>query len=107
MVSPIIVTHSCDSVAPIGCIALKAGIWRSTDGKVAAQRSMRGSLSKVAASGGGEGNIASQVSGARVSGSCARMSCRMVVPVRGMPMMKTGATICSWAMPGKRLRSAT
>ena len=66
---------------------------------------MRGSVSNVAASGGGDGNIVSHVSGARLSGSWARMSCRIVVPVRGNPMMNTGATICSSAIAGNCLRS--
>ena len=48
-----IVTHSWESLAPIGCIALKAGIWASTPGKVASQAAIRGSVSKVAGSGGG------------------------------------------------------
>ena len=54
---------------------------------------MQGSLVNVARRGGGDGNIVSQVSGARFAGSWARMSCRTVVPVRGIPMMNTGATI--------------
>ena len=72
--SPIIVTHSWESWAPIGCIALKPGIWSKTSGKVAAHCSIRGSVSNVAVSGGGEGNIVSQVIGARFDGSWARMS---------------------------------
>ena len=73
----------------------------------AAHRAMRGSVSKVAASGGGDGNIVSHVSGARLSGSWARMSCRIVVPVRGNPMMNTGLTIRSLAISGNRFRSLT
>ena len=82
-----------------------SGAWRwnlrsrsvsvSGDGRSAAACAMRGSVWKVAASGGGDGNIVSHVIGARLSGSWARMSWRIVVPVRGKPMMNTGRTIRS------------
>ena len=68
---------------------------------------MRGSVVKVSARGGGEANMTSQVRGARLAGSWARMSWRIVVPVRGMPMMKTGFTISCVAMAGSVCRSWT
>ena len=105
--SPIIVTHSWESSAPIGWMALNSGISFSRSGKVAAAMAMRGSVVKVSARGGGEGNMTSHVSGARLAGSWARMSWRIVVPVRGMPMMKTGFTISWPAMAGSVLRSST
>ena len=44
--------------------------------------------------------------GALLAGSWARMSWRMVVPVRGIPMMNTGLTILCSAISGKRLLSS-
>ena len=107
MASPMIVTHSWESSAPMGWMALNSGICSSWAGMVAAQAAMRGSVVKVSARGGGDGNIVSHVMGARLSGSWARMSWRIVVPVRGMPMMNTGFTIFCSAMAGSFLRSLT
>ena len=101
--SPIITTHSCESSAPIGCMALNSrsrSVSFSGVGISDAASAIRGSVWNVAASGGGDGNVDSQVSGARLSGSWARMSCRIVVPVRGKPMMKTGRTIRCSAISG-------
>ena len=100
IVSPIMTTHSCESVAPIGCIALNISDCMSPVGIVAWHASTRGSSLPTAASGGGDGNMSSQVSGARFAGSWFRMSCRIVVPVRGRPTMKTGCTTSTWAISG-------
>ena len=67
--SPIITTHSWESSAPIGCIALKSSERSSPTGMVAWHISMRGSVAASAVVGGGEGNITSHVSGARLAGS--------------------------------------
>src|SRR2546426_6478463 len=44
---------------------------------------MRGSVSRVESSGGGDGKRSSQCSGTRLAGSCARRPCRNVDPLRG------------------------
>ena len=61
---------------------------------------MRGSVSKVARSGGGKTWLVSQVIGTRFSGSWARTSWRMLVPVRGSPSTKIGARISAFVISG-------
>ena len=50
---------------------------------------------RCAASGGGNGCITSHVIGTRFGGSCAISSCRIEVPVRGRPRMKSGRSMRS------------
>ena len=51
---PVMRTHSCGSSAPIGCIAWKPGMTSSTPSSSACDSAMRGSVSNVAVSGGGQ-----------------------------------------------------
>ena len=60
----------------------------------------RGSVVRVAASGGGQGYCSSQVSGARNRGSSAMSSNVIVVPERAMPAMNTGSWITSSSISG-------
>ena len=57
--------------------------------------SMRGSISRVAASGGGTGSEDSHKRSDRICGSAASRFESAVVPVRGSPMMQTGPSTCS------------
>ena len=75
---------------PSGAWRGSRGCTRSTHVELACASAMRGSVSYVAVSGGGHGRSTSQVSGTRSPGSCARRSCRIVVPVRAWPTMTIG-----------------
>ena len=101
---PVMRTHSCGSSAPIGCIAWKPGITSSTPSSSACDSAMRGSVSNVAVSGGGNGRSTSHVSGTRFAGSCASRSWRIVVPVRACPTMTIGGTTSTSAISGCCLR---
>ena len=102
----VIETHSCGQSASIGWMARNSGSMRNSPSSSRAHGAIRGSLSKVARSGGGEGSRTSQASGARVAGSCASSAWSRVVPVRGRPRTKRGRVITSRAIPGFAARSA-
>ena len=65
-----------------------------------AAAAMRGSPAKSASRGGGDGHMISQVAGERFTGSSDRRLWSKVVPERGKPLTKMGATICSAAISG-------
>ena len=79
---------------------LKPGMQSIDAGEVLLDDAMRGSVSYVARSGGGHGCMTSQVIGTRLAGSWASSSCRIVVPVRGRPTMKSGERMSTAAISG-------
>ena len=86
-------TSSWASWAPSSWNAAKPGMNESTRSKPAWHSAIRGSVSYVAVCGAGTGRSISQLSGARLAGSCAIRSSRIVVPVRGWPTMMIGRSI--------------
>ena len=100
-------TSSWASCAPSSWKAAKPGMNMSTRSKPAWHSAIRGSVSKVAVRGAGTGRSISQLSGARLAGSWAIRSCRIVVPVRGCPTMMIGRRISWAATAGWSLRQAS
>ena len=98
--------HCSGRVAPNGWMACSSALFGRAS-IAACTSAMRGSVSNVATSGGGDGRFISHCSGAREPGRVASSAWRWVDPVRGRPVTMIGAVTRSSAIAGKRLRSST
>ena len=92
--------HSWGPTALVGSMPTKSGNIALTKSIPAWVSAMRGSLSAVARSGGGQGWPASHVRSERRLSSQANRKLSAVEPVRGSPSPKSGASISSSSMSG-------